>query len=505
MHQLAEARRSVIQQNVGKLQGLGFDIFYDRNANELVIRNMEHLNQLKGEDAEATNKLRKETEELINTTLSLNDANRQASIQYIQLNKEIKSIREELKKYAEDLIESYQNYVVKKIEEEIDAWEDAKKKAQESAQKKIDAIQSEIDRLRERNEQLKIEEERQERLIEIAKQKEILENVKKQKNVRIYQNGQWVWVADPKKVKEETDKLKDLQEDYAKWEAENTRQAEIQRLQNQIKQIQTDLKTTEDYYDNKIKLGQEFLKKYKKQWEEQKEEVTSYEALIQGLSGIEQSVYETRLQQLNDFVTAWNALVRSMMTPSAVGGGVNNVGGSSSSSSSKGATGYTSTGNASVDSKLEQMVENSQNWHFANDEEKKKLEEENKKLAEEIAKSTGKKPVFDSATGKWDVLKYDAGGVVDYTGLAIVHGSPNAVETVFNAEQGKKLYDFVKNLPNNMNFLNVRLPQLNIPLFKNNATSQTTENHYHFENLNIQANDPFEMFRKLNMLIEQYT
>ena len=87
----------------------------------------------------------------------------------------------------------------------------------------------------------------------------------------------------------------------------------------------------------------------------------------------------------------------------------------------------------------------------------------------------------------------------------MVHGSPNAVETVFNAEQGKKLYDFVKNLPNNMNFLNVRLPQLNIPLFKNNTTSQTTENHYHFENLNIQANDPSEMFRKLNMLIEQYT
>ncbi|MGI5927984.1 MAG: phage tail tape measure protein, partial [Thermacetogeniaceae bacterium] len=56
LHQLAEARRSVIQQNVGKLQGLGFDIFYDRNANELVIRNMERLNQLKGKDAEATNK-----------------------------------------------------------------------------------------------------------------------------------------------------------------------------------------------------------------------------------------------------------------------------------------------------------------------------------------------------------------------------------------------------------------------------------------------------------------
>jgi len=507
LHQLAEARRNVIQQNVEKLQGLGFDVSYDRNANELLIRNIERLNQLKGKDAEATNELRKSTEELIQTTQSLNDANRQASTQYIQLNKDIKDLKQQQEEYAQKLIESYQNYVVKKIEEEIDAWEDAKKKAQEAAQEKIDAIQLEIDRLQERNEQLKIEEERQERLIEIAKQKEILENVKKQKNVRIYQNGQWVWVADPKKVKEETDKLKDLQEDYAKWEAEHARQAEIQRLRNQIKQIQTDLKITENYYDNKIKLGQKFLKKYKKQWEEQKEEVTSYEALIQKLSEIEQSVYETRLQQLDDFVTAWNALVSRMRTPSAVDDSVDVEVSSSTASSTKTST----TKDSSTKNNATATLPNGQ---------KVPVSIENGRT---VTKGLPVGTVVHTAGGNYKIKEvksdgsytgqkvngFSDGGWVDYTGLAVVHGTPSKPEAFLKHDDAKLIYNaanFLKNIANNIKMSSINLPEIKIPFFSNNnLVAKPTENHYHFENLNIQANDPNEMFRKLNMIIQQYT
>ncbi|NCI35912.1 transglycosylase SLT domain-containing protein [Clostridium botulinum] len=44
---------------------------------------------------------------------------------------------------------------------------------------------------------------------------------------------------------------------------------------------------------------------------------------------------------------------------------------------------------------------------------------------------------------------YDKGGVADFTGKAMLHGNPSAVETIFNAEQGKKLYNFVNALPMN--------------------------------------------------------
>lgn len=43
--------------------------------------------------------------------------------------------------------------------------------------------------------------------------------------------------------------------------------------------------------------------------------------------------------------------------------------------------------------------------------------------------------------------KYAQGGVNNFTGFAQLDGSPSAVETIFNASDGKKLYDLVHNTP----------------------------------------------------------
>jgi hypothetical protein len=42
---------------------------------------------------------------------------------------------------------------------------------------------------------------------------------------------------------------------------------------------------------------------------------------------------------------------------------------------------------------------------------------------------------------------YADGGVVNYTGLAAVHGTPSQSEVVLNSSQGAKLYNFIRNLP----------------------------------------------------------
>ncbi|GEM_PF-6151791 len=44
--------------------------------------------------------------------------------------------------------------------------------------------------------------------------------------------------------------------------------------------------------------------------------------------------------------------------------------------------------------------------------------------------------------------KYKDGGVVDFTGIANVHGSQTNSEVIFNSSQAKKLYDYVVKLPN---------------------------------------------------------
>ncbi|WP_291567009.1 MULTISPECIES: phage tail tape measure protein [unclassified Clostridium] len=50
---------------------------------------------------------------------------------------------------------------------------------------------------------------------------------------------------------------------------------------------------------------------------------------------------------------------------------------------------------------------------------------------------------------------YDSGGVNDFTDIAMLHGKPNSIETIFNATQGKKLFNLVDGLPNS--FLHNRL------------------------------------------------
>jgi len=42
---------------------------------------------------------------------------------------------------------------------------------------------------------------------------------------------------------------------------------------------------------------------------------------------------------------------------------------------------------------------------------------------------------------------YKDGGIIDYTGIAQVHGSSSSPEVVFNASQASKLYDLVKSIP----------------------------------------------------------
>ena len=55
---------------------------------------------------------------------------------------------------------------------------------------------------------------------------------------------------------------------------------------------------------------------------------------------------------------------------------------------------------------------------------------------------------------------YASGGVVDYTGIAQLHGSKSSPEVVFNAGQAKKLFDYVNALPNAQNLSNFRLPDV---------------------------------------------
>lgn len=96
LHSLNDMRDSTITQGVESLRELGVAVQYNADTNELWIENLDHLNELTADSAgeygslqEATNALRKGTEDLIGTITDLNDANREGSESWWELNRSI--------------------------------------------------------------------------------------------------------------------------------------------------------------------------------------------------------------------------------------------------------------------------------------------------------------------------------------------------------------------------------------------------------------------------------
>ena len=98
----------------------------------------------------------------------------------------IEKVTEETQKYARELGE----YLINK---EIESLKQLKEQIRDTYQSKIDRIQREIDRLERRNDLLEEEETRQQKLLDISKQRK-LDNIKEQRNVRMFMDGHWTWV-----------------------------------------------------------------------------------------------------------------------------------------------------------------------------------------------------------------------------------------------------------------------------------------------------------------------
>lgn len=113
--------------------------------------------------------------------------------------------------------------------------------------------------------------------------------------------------------------------------------------------------------------------------------------------------------------------------------------------------------------------------------------------ADALNAALGKKPIKTQVHVAKKVNKYADGGIVDYTGFANVHGSPNSPEVVFNATDAKKLYNIVRSI----DFTTANLPHLS-PVNLAPYVAGFMSNHTVGESINIdnitmefpQVNDP---------------
>lgn len=124
--------------------------------------------------------------------------------------------------------------------------------------------------------------------LDIAKAKTNLENVKNERNVRIFANGQWQWVADPNAVKDAQKQLADAEREKNRIE----REAEQQELLDSLDRII-------DADNLQIDKNNELLEKIQEAIEQETEEVKSIDDALQNIK-------DANLPELN--TTLINAL-----------------------------------------------------------------------------------------------------------------------------------------------------------------------------------------------------
>lgn len=161
------------------------------------------------------------------------------------------------------------------------------------------------------------------------------------------------------------------------------------------------------------------------------EPLTQYKTQLDELYEAEQKNYKDRLAAAEQFVKEYNATMAKMASTASGGiqisGGTSAGGSGGKKTSSGGKVGATIGGAiGSVGGVIGSTI--------------------GSVIGGIIGSAAGKKGSTSKKTSSSaKKKKYASGGVNDYTGDAALHGTPNHVETVFNAEDGKKLYDLVHN------------------------------------------------------------
>lgn len=561
LHEQNEIRRGLIDQNLELLRQQGFEVEYDPEGNYLEIKNLAHLNELKGKNQEETNELIKKYEDLIDTTSDLVDANKENSASWWDNYYAIKENNEALyeltaeayqnyidtrnrydnwgtdseveavqramdyleKSYAEDLIE-YEKYIEEKISlnqqlydaqkseiervygaikdqisdmisaekdalneqlDELDEEIDSYTEEQEAARDKlIEGYDDEIERLKAIKEERSEATEEAEKLLAIDQAREALEKAKQQRTKRKLVEGQgWTWVADEDAIADAQQNLNEAIDNYDSWLFEKN-------IDDQIDELEKLREAAEDTCDSNVRAFEDSRKKLRESIEAQinelsdlssawsdslniDEDISYYQDALDFIADFEDASYEERLRMLRDFADSYKDILSEISDTAASteDNAWDSVGGSSSGSSSGSGSGsgsshkedesyFDETGTLIFGKNKLVMVQadgtappglnkgDQVATHAGTYEIDKAWDTDGDGINDKYQSSkVDDKETYGYPWG--EIIKYFAqGGVADYTGMAMLHGTPNHSETVFNARDSKKLYDLVHNADN---------------------------------------------------------
>ena len=129
--------------------------------------------------------------------------------------------------------------------------------------------------------------------------------------------------------------------------------------------------------------------------------------------------------------------------------------------------------------------------------------DEFEKMWEDTYEKQKRMGMINSASAAYVMGSHSEGGVADYTGLAMLHGTKQKSETIFNANDSAKLYDMIHNTPNLMADMVSKAVKISRPTIANNST--TNNPIFNIQRMEINGvQNPKEFTEAFNKNIEAY-
>lgn len=226
----------------------------------------------------------------------------------------------------------------------------------------------------------------------VARARIALENAQKNRSVAMLVNGQWTWSADPQAIEEAMDEIWDAEQEKADAESEFLHQQKINEFEMFIASIELQKEAAEAQHEKLMEQIDELI-------EALEEMEFAFDDCITGLHGAASAI--------NGAISAIH---------SAASAGVSQI----NAAASAGAAKLSASTRAVIDAMGVVDVDGDGAYTRSD--------------------RNATRAALKELEGH-----YSAGGVVDYTGGAQVHGSKSAAEVVFNAKDAAKLYDIIHN------------------------------------------------------------
>jgi|GEM_PF-4648704 TP901 family phage tail tape measure protein len=436
--------------------------------NEITIEEyIRGLDNLLGRVQKGTDAWRKINEELQKQRLTkVEDDYKRGTI---SLDEYIKKLKELIKAYRQgsDAWNDLADKIKKALQDKADKQKDDLDTAEDAA---VGIIDDEIDKLKKLKEEQedyydkliddkKAANDETEKELELARLQEALANAQKEKTKRVWREGiGWVWEADQEAIKEAQEALDEF-----------NKEQELDALEKQKDEA---IKNIEDQIDA--------WEKYKESWENVADDYETQQArmtLAQQLGAdAEAKILQQRLDVLEDYKSKYLATMKEITnlenTPSDKLNGYNTPKDTNTTNGNSGSGGSSSSA-PSLNKGSYVSVKPGTKWYSNS------YGGGNSGTARsgtiKYINNGGSHPYNIDGLGwvkKSDIVGYKNGGMVDYTGLAMLHGTKSKPEFVLNNDQMKSmLSNFIRpqtssNLPSknasvtNYNFGNIELPNV---------------------------------------------